>query len=120
MSHTITDTTTEGAPTITLSAREADLHAAFAPGLGMIGCSLRHRGAELLGQRRGLAAYAQSGSTMGIPLLHPWANRLSGFGYAFDGSEVTLSPPDIYLEEHVRLVTRRPLSRKLMARSLSR
>ena len=40
--------------------------------------------------------------TSGIPLLHPWANRLGGFGYAFDGQVVAFAPasPDIYLEEH--------------------
>ena len=52
------------------------LQATFAPGVGMVCCSLRHRGEELLGQRRGLRAYAERGSTMGVPLLHPWANRL--------------------------------------------
>ena len=31
---------------------------------------------------------------MGIPLLHPWANRLSRRGYAAAGKEVTLPPPD--------------------------
>jgi galactose mutarotase-like enzyme len=36
----------------------------------------------------------------GIPLLHPWANRLGGFTYAFDGSAVSLDPADLYLEEH--------------------
>ena len=30
--------------------------------------------------------------TSGIPLLHPWANRLGGFGYAFDG-ETSRSTP---------------------------
>lgn len=58
-----------------------ELAAAFVPELGMIGSSLRHRGAELLGQRGGLAKYAASGSTMGIPFLHPWANRLAGYAY---------------------------------------
>ena len=40
--------------------------------------------------------------TRGIPLLHPWANRLGGFGFAFDGEVVALAPAlaDIYLEEH--------------------
>jgi galactose mutarotase-like enzyme len=56
----------------------------------MIVCSLRHRGDELLGQRHGLAGYAEKGSTMGIPLLHPWANRLSGFDYAVGGRRVRL------------------------------
>ena len=36
--------------------------------------------------------YAQRGKTMGIPLLHPWANRLSRAGYAAAGKEVTLPP----------------------------
>ena len=58
-----------------------DLEATFAPALGMLACSLRHRGEELLGQRSGLDEYARTGATMGIPLLHPWANRLGGFEY---------------------------------------
>jgi galactose mutarotase-like enzyme len=49
----------------------------FAPSLGMVCCSLVHGGEELLEQRGGLDAYAERGSTMGIPLLHPWANRLA-------------------------------------------
>ena len=44
----------------------------------MVCHSLRHRGEELLGQRDGLEAYARIGKTMGIPFLHPWANRLGG------------------------------------------
>jgi aldose 1-epimerase len=50
----------------------------FAPELGMVCCSLVHSGEELLELRGGLEAYAERGSTMGIPLLHPWANRLAG------------------------------------------
>jgi galactose mutarotase-like enzyme len=56
--------------------------ASFAPAAGMVCCSLRQRGAEFLGQRKGLRVYAQRGSTMGIPLLHPWANRLARWGFA--------------------------------------
>lgn len=47
----------------------------------MVGSSLTHRGEELLGQRGGVDAYVERGSTFGIPLLHPWANRLSGDDY---------------------------------------
>src|SRR5215470_11972341 len=90
--HQITDTTTAGHPTVTLSCADTGVEATFASRLGMIGCSLRHRGAELLGQRGGLAKYAASGSTMGIPLLHPWANRLSGFSYAVGGRTVAIAP----------------------------
>jgi len=70
----------------------AGVEATFAPGVGMIGCSLRHAGEELLGQRGGLAKYADAGSTMGIPLLHPWANRLDGLGYEVEGVAVRLDP----------------------------
>ena len=68
------------------------LEAAFATDVGMIGCSLTHRGEELLGQRKGLEAYAATGSTMGIPLLHPWANRLGGFSYEAAGRSVEMDP----------------------------
>jgi aldose 1-epimerase len=92
MQHVISDTTSSGYPTLTLSCVDTDVDATFAATLGMIGCSLRHRGAELLGQRGGLAKYAASGSTMGIPLLHPWANRLGGLAYTVAGTTVTLDP----------------------------
>src|SRR5215470_13504515 len=90
-SHHIADTTTAGHPTVTLSCADSAIDATFAPGVGMIGCSLRHRGVELLGQRGGLARYATSGSTMGIPLLHPWANRLGSLQYTVAGRTVTLN-----------------------------
>jgi aldose 1-epimerase len=73
-----------------------------APELAMVVASLRHGGEELLGRRNGLEAYADTGATMGIPLLHPWANRLGGFQYAFGGREARLDgdSPDVVLEEH--------------------
>ena len=46
------------------------------PSVGMVGSSLRVDGEELLGQRGGLEKYARTGSTFGVPLLYPWANRL--------------------------------------------
>jgi galactose mutarotase-like enzyme len=63
--------------------------------------SLMHHGEELLGAVRGPDVPDVPWIT-GIPLLHPWANRLGGFGYAFDGEAIALSPgsPDIYVEEH--------------------
>jgi aldose 1-epimerase len=67
--------------TVRLCDEGASLEATFVPAAGMLCCSLRHRGEELLAQNAGLAAYAQSGKTMGIPLLYPWANRLAGFDY---------------------------------------
>jgi galactose mutarotase-like enzyme len=61
--------------------RAGELAAIWLPEHGMVGTSLRHRGAELLGQRRGLDAYLTDGSAFGIPLLAPWANRLDGLRY---------------------------------------
>ena len=69
-----------------------DLEATFLPDRGMLGASLRHRGAELLRRVEDLDAAAAKGSTAGIPLLHPWANRLDGLRYRAAGREVTLDP----------------------------
>jgi aldose 1-epimerase len=87
---------------VRLRSADGELEAAFAPEAGMVGCSLVHRGEELLGQRKGLEEYARSGSTFGIPFLHPWANRLSGFAYAVGGQEVVLDreSPLLRIEEH--------------------
>jgi aldose 1-epimerase len=78
----------DGLDAITLAA--GALEATFAPGAGMICCSLRHAGEELLPQRAGLRAYADTGKTMGVPLLHPWANRLGAWGYEALGRSVDL------------------------------
>ena len=58
----------------------------------MVGCSLRHRGEELLGQRGGVDAYVAQRKTMGIPLLYPWANRLSRRRFELGGREVVIDP----------------------------
>src|SRR3954464_9293302 len=71
---------------------DGDLEAHFVPEAGMIGCSLRHRGDELLGQRGGLDAYVKERKTMGIPLLHPWANRLSKAGFTLLGRAIDIDP----------------------------
>ena len=78
----------DGLDAITLSAGE--LEATFAPGAGMVCCSLRHAGDELLAQRAGLREYAEKGRTMGIPLLYPWANRLAEWSYEALGRSVDL------------------------------
>jgi aldose 1-epimerase len=62
----------------------------WVPSVGMVGVSLFGAGRELLGQLGGLDAYATRGSSFGIPLLHPWANRLGGFTYAAAGRDVAL------------------------------
>jgi galactose mutarotase-like enzyme len=76
--------------TVVIASPDGALRATFVPAAGMLCGSLRFRGEELLAQRRGVRAYAERGSTMGIPLLHPWANRLASFGYAAAGRTVEL------------------------------
>jgi galactose mutarotase-like enzyme len=66
------------------------LHATFVPGAGMVGCSLRHRGDELLVQRGGLDAWRGAGKSFGLPLLHPWANRLRDWRYSVAGRAVEI------------------------------
>jgi aldose 1-epimerase len=97
--HEAVESLYQGYPTRTLISQEAEIEAMFAPGIGMIGCSLMHTGEELLGQRGGLARYEATRSTMGIPLLHPWANRLSGFAYAAAGRRVELDPDSPLLKK---------------------
>ena len=83
----------DGFPALTLaSAAAGGIEATFVPGAGMVGCSLRHRGEELLGQRRGLRAYVADRATMGIPLLYPWANRVARRRFPVAGREVAIDP----------------------------
>ena len=79
-----------------------DLAAVFLPGRGMLGASLRHRGVEILRRVEDLEAAAAKGSTAGIPLLHPWANRLAGLRYRAAGKETTLDPSSslLHLDGH--------------------
>lgn len=76
---------------ITLRDPSSALTATFVPGAGMIGTSLADDGVEFLGQRRGLGAYVTDGKTMGIPILYPWANRLSGTDYQAEATSVDLA-----------------------------
>jgi aldose 1-epimerase len=74
------------------------LQATFVPGAGMLCCSLRHEGEELLAQRGGVRAYAERGATMGIPLLYPWANRLAASRYPGPHGDVVLAADDPLLK----------------------
>jgi aldose 1-epimerase len=73
------------------------IEASFVPSAGMVGCSLRHRGEELLGQRGGLRRCMEERSTMGIPLLHPWANRVAVRRFSVAGRTIDLwAHPGLY------------------------
>jgi aldose 1-epimerase len=81
----------EGFSALTLaSPNGGGIEAAFVPASGMVGCSLRHRGEELLGQRGGVRDYVAERSTMGIPLLYPWANRLAHRRFSVADRDVDL------------------------------
>lgn len=79
-----------------------DLEAVFLPAHGMLGASLRHRNVEILRRIEDLPTAAAKGSTAGIPLLHPWANRLAGFHYRAAGRDVNLDPSSslLHLDDH--------------------
>lgn len=82
----------DGRPNLTLIDGDRTFEATFIPGLGMIGCSLLHDGEQLLEMRDGPAAYEERQSTFGIPLLHPWANRLRAWSYEVGDVRVALDP----------------------------
>lgn len=96
----IDDDQQDGFPTLTLRTPDGSLTASFAPGLAMLGCSLRHHGEELLHLDNGLEAYARAGKTRGIPLLHPWANRLAEMGYRIGTTEVAFArdSPGVHID----------------------
>jgi aldose 1-epimerase len=77
-------------PLEAVALADGDLRAVFVPAAGMIGCSLKHRGEELLVQRGGMDAWRGTGRSFGLPLLHPWANRLRDWRYAAAGRAVTI------------------------------
>lgn len=79
-----------------------DLQAVFWPGSGMLGVSLKHRGAELLRRIDDLEAAKSKGSTAGIPLLYPWANRLASLKYQAAGRDVSLDPSStlLHFDDH--------------------
>lgn len=75
---------------VTLSIGAGELRVDFWPAAGLLGVSLQMRGEELLRRIDDLEVARRKGSTAGIPLLYPWANRLSGLHYRAAGREVTL------------------------------
>src|ERR1700761_8719323 len=89
----------EGFAALTLeSDARGGLVAVFVPEAGVIAGTRPPRGEELLGQRNGLRAYVDHYSTMGIPFLHPWANRLGAARFELAGREVDLDLPALPLK----------------------
>jgi aldose 1-epimerase len=86
-----------GAAAVTLEA--GDLAATFLPELGMVGADLRWRGHDLVVLRGGARAVTGR-HTSGLPLLHPWANRLAQRRYAAAGVAVDLRGLDLPTDDH--------------------
>ncbi|HEY8526938.1 MAG TPA: aldose 1-epimerase [Acidimicrobiales bacterium] len=82
-----------------ISVSSGVLAASFVPELGMVGTSLRYRGAELLALPGGTAGY-RAGRVTGLPLLAPWANRLGARRYEVDGVAVDLEALALPTDEH--------------------
>jgi aldose 1-epimerase len=81
-----------GAAAVTLAA--GDLAATFLPELGMVGAGLRWHHHELVVLRGGARGVATR-HTAGLPLLHPWANRLARRRYVAAGVAVDLRGLDL-------------------------
>lgn len=77
----------EGEPLARLRADDLELD--VAPGLSALGVGVRRGGREVVALHRGLAGY-RARHTTGLPLLHPWANRLPGDDVDVVDTEVTL------------------------------
>jgi galactose mutarotase-like enzyme len=66
-----------------------DAGAVVLPSLGMLIASFTYRGRELVARPADLRGW-RGGHTTGIPLLHPWANRLARRRYRAAGVDVDL------------------------------
>jgi len=77
---------------VTLSS--GGLEATFVPELNLLGTSLRLDGEEFLALPGGVAAYRRRHAT-GLPLLAPWANRLSARSYRSAGVRADLRDADL-------------------------
>ncbi len=101
LDHTVEHLTLEGFDAVRLSAPGGP-EATFIPSVNMLLASLQNGGDELLAPGQELHAYAEQGSTMGVPLLHPWANRLGQLHYEAADVKVALDrdSPLIQLDGH--------------------
>ena len=92
LAHELHETTVDGHDALVLVSPASLIEATIVPGAGMICSSLRHDGRELLHIGEGLPAYVERAATFGVPLLHPWANRLERLSYEAVGAHVLLDP----------------------------
>ncbi len=67
------------------------MEATVAADAAMLVTSLRHNGEELLAERTDVDTFVRTGKTTGLPLLYPWANRLSAAHFEVAGRMVDAS-----------------------------
>ena len=67
------------------------MEATVAADAAMLVTSLRHKGEELLAERTDVDTFVRTGKTTGLPLLYPWANRLSATHFEVAGRAVDAS-----------------------------
>jgi galactose mutarotase-like enzyme len=77
---------------VTIAADDTEV--TFLPEMGMLGVSLRHQGRQYLDLHGGVEAF-EAGHTTGLPILHPWANRLSALEYDVGDVHVDLRGLDL-------------------------
>jgi aldose 1-epimerase len=70
---------------VELRSPDGALEATYLPEAGMRCSSLRHHGAEILGCESAIDDPVLRSAMRGIPLLHPWANRLADDRYTAGG-----------------------------------
>jgi galactose mutarotase-like enzyme len=87
----------KGAAAAVLRAGECE--AVVLPSLGMLVASFTHRGDEFVAMPNPLSAYRQ-GHTTAIPLLYPWANRLSRRRYEAEGESVSLRDVALHTDDN--------------------
>ena len=88
----IADVEIEGRPALALRSPAAGIQVLLVPSAGMVCASLTQDDRELLHTGDGLSTWIRTGSTFGIPLLHPWANRLERLSYSAAGVSVLMNP----------------------------
>jgi aldose 1-epimerase len=84
---------------IAITSPDGSTTASYLPEANMLCASLTVDGVERLDQRKGAVQYAEHGSTMAIPLLYPWANRLGARSFEAAGKHVEI--PDDPARIHV-------------------
>lgn len=92
--HTVRTVDVEGIAAIELVAQQGDARVVVVPELSLLTSSFSVRSRELLHVERGLRPHAAALRLHGIPLLHPWANRLPTHRFAVAGRSVDLDPRD--------------------------